>query len=70
MRLVPLYATTFVVGRILFRIGFGIDPMKRTSGMWTNFMSLFFVVCLTIYFMLTRGCLLTTSSEVLDKLEL
>ncbi len=67
MRLVPLYATTFVVGRILFRIGY---PTKRTWGIMINFLSQFFVVGLTIYFMFTRGCLSTASSEVPDKLEL
>ena len=55
MKLVPLYTMAFITGRILFRIGYGIHPMYRGWGVLINFLSSFFVVCLIIYFMVTRG---------------
>ena len=57
MRLVPLYSVAFVIGRVLFRIGYGIDPMKRGWGMWTNLLSTFYVIGFTVYCMYTRGFL-------------
>ena len=55
MRLVPLYAITFLVGRILFRIGYGVAFYYRGWGMRTNFMSQGFIIGLTVYLMITRG---------------
>ena len=55
MRLVPLYTTTFIVGRILFRIGYGISWKYRGCGMAMNFFSTWFITGLIIYFMFTRG---------------
>ena len=55
MRLVPLYTTTFIVGRILFRIGYGISWKYRGCGMAINFFSTGFITGLIIYFMFTRG---------------
>ena len=55
MRLVPLYTTTFIVGRILFRIGYGISWKYRGCGMAINFFSTWFITGLIIYFMFTRG---------------
>ena len=56
MRLVPLYTTTFIVGRILFRIGYGIDWIYRACGIQINFFSMWFITGLIVYFMFTRGC--------------
>ena len=55
MRLVPLYTTAFVIGRILFRIGYGISWKYRGCGMLVNFSSTWFITGLIIYFMFTRG---------------
>ena len=55
MRLVPLYTTAFVVGRILFRVGYGISWKYRGWGMHTNFISTGFIVGLIFYFMFSRG---------------
>ena len=55
MRLVPLYTTAFVIGRILFRIGYGIGWIYRACGMQINFISTWFIIGLTIYFMFMRG---------------
>lgn len=55
MRLVPLYATAFVVGRVIFRIGYGIHPNHRAWGVWINFLSNYLIVGLIAYFMYTRG---------------
>ena len=55
MRLVPLYTTAFIMGRILFRIGYGISWKYRGVGMHINFQSTWFITGLIIYFMFTRG---------------
>ena len=55
MRLVPLYTTTFIVGRILFRIGYGISWIYRACGIQINFFSMWFITGLIVYFMFTRG---------------
>ena len=55
MKLVPLYATAFIVGRILFRVGYGISPWYRSWGMYTNFSASGIVIGLIIYFLFTRG---------------
>ena len=55
MRLVPLYTTAFVIGRILFRVGFGISWRYRTWGMHMNLHSTVFIIALITYFMFTRG---------------
>ena len=44
MRLVPLYTTAFVIGRILFRIGYGIGWIYRACGMQINFISTWFII--------------------------
>ena len=66
MKLVPLYTTAFITGRILFRIGYGLNPLFRTWGMWTNFSSMIFIVGLTIYFMYTRGCMIGLVANTVD----
>lgn len=52
MRLIPLYSFIFVVGRVLFRIGY---PSHRTFGFTMNLLSSTFLGGLTVYFMITRG---------------
>ena len=55
MRLVPLYTTAFIMGRILFRIGYGISWKYRGFGMSINFISTGFITGLIVYFIFTRG---------------
>jgi len=55
MRLVPLYSTAFVIGRILFRLGYGISWKYRGCGMQINFTSTGFITGLIFYFMFSRG---------------
>ena len=55
MRLVPLYAMTFFVGRVLFRIGYGIAYYYRTWGIMVNFFSSWFMIVQITYFIFTRG---------------
>ena len=55
MRIIPLYSLAFIVGRVLFMIGYGISPKYRSVGMGTNFILTFFFIGYTIYLMYLRG---------------
>ena len=55
MRLIPLYSLTFVIGRVLFRVGYGINSGYRAWGMHTNMYASFFICGLIAYFAVTRG---------------
>ena len=55
MRIVPLYSLAFIVGRVLFMIGYSIDPQYRSFGMGINFNATFFFVGYIIYLMYLRG---------------
>lgn len=55
MRIIPLYTVVFVVGRVLFRIGYGIHPKYRLVGVEMNLCSNYFFAGLIIYLMYTRG---------------
>ena len=57
MRIVPLYTIVFVVGRILFRIGYSIGPQYRSAGMFMAFSSTVFMIGLNGYLMYSRGFL-------------
>ena len=55
MRIIPLYSLAFIVGRVLFMIGYSFDPKHRSIGMGINFnLSLFFIGYI-IYLMYLRG---------------
>lgn len=66
MRIIPLYSLAFIVGRVLFMIGYSIHPKHRSIGMGINFnLSLFFIGYI-IYLMYLRGFMygiLTDSSN-------
>ena len=64
MRLVPLYAMAFFVGRVLFRIGYGIAFYYRTWGIMVNFISQSFILGLIGYFMITRGFMFGISAVI------
>ncbi|MCG8626954.1 MAG: MAPEG family protein [Proteobacteria bacterium] len=55
MRIIPLYSLAFIVGRVLFMIGYGISPKYRSVGMGINFILTFFFIGYTIYLMYLRG---------------
>ena len=56
MRIIPLYSILFIIGRILFMIGYSISPnLYRFLGMLINIHSFFFFFGYTIYLMYIRG---------------
>lgn len=55
MRLVPLYSLLFVIGRILFRVGYGINSGFRVWGIHVNLYSSCFVIGLILYSVATQG---------------
>ena len=55
MRIIPLYSLSFIVGRILFMIGYTINPKYRSVGMSINFFTNIFCVGHMIHLMYTRG---------------
>ena len=55
MRIIPLYSLAFIVGRVLFMIGYSIDPKHRSIGMGINFNLSFFFIGYIIYLMYLRG---------------
>ena len=64
MRLVPLSAIAFFVGRVLFRVGYGIAYYYRGWGMSINFISQGFIIGLTGYLMFTRGFMFGIAAAV------
>ena len=52
LRLIPLYSFAFVLGRILYRVGY---PKHRTFGFTMTLFPSTFLGGLTIYFMFSRG---------------
>ena len=52
MRLIPLYSFVFVLGRILYRLGY---PNYRSMGFVMTLFPSIFLGGLTFYFMFTRG---------------
>lgn len=55
MRIIPLLSVTFIVGRILFMVGYSFSPKHRLLGMSMNFFSNFFSIGYIIYLMYIRG---------------
>ena len=55
LKLISINAIIFTVGRILFRIGYGIHPKYRGVGVWCFFTGQAVVLSLLIYFLYTRG---------------
>ena len=67
MRLIPLYSLTFVIGRALFRIGYGAsNSVFRLWGAHINMQASFFIITLIIYFMATRGFMFGIGDSVLQ----
>ena len=57
IKIVPICAITFTVGRILFFIGYKITPMYRATGMTVNFFSSILMAGYIIYLTYTKGML-------------
>lgn len=55
MRILPVYSILWLIGRILFSIGYGVHPKYRTFGMVINLLSTSFFIGVVGYLMYTRG---------------
>jgi uncharacterized MAPEG superfamily protein len=66
MKILPLYSIQWVVGRILFRIGYGIHPKYRSVGMLMNLLSAPSFLCVVGYMMYTRGFMYRISSGMAE----
>lgn len=57
MKLIPLYTAAFVIGRVLFRIGYGFRSFTvyRGFGMNINFGSNYCILAYIVYLMWTKG---------------
>ena len=55
LKLITLNAIVFTVGRILFRVGYGIHPKYRGVGVWCFFTGQALVLGLCVYFFYTHG---------------
>ena len=55
MTFIFLSMTVFVIGRIVFWIGYGIDPMYRTVGSMTSFLNIFCLLSMSIYHLYLHG---------------
>ena len=68
MKLVPLFVLSFVVGRILFIVGYKINPKFRVCGIMVNGGSTFLMLGLIGYFIYSRGLMATTNFNGKDEL--
>ena len=55
MCIIPLLSVAFIVGRILFMVGYSFSPMHRSLGMSVNIFSNFFSIGYIIYLMYIHG---------------
>ena len=63
MRIIPLYSLAFIVGRVLFMIGYSFGPLYRGTGMHINFNLSFFFIGYIIYLMYLRGFMYGTLTD-------
>ena len=68
LKLIPLNALVFTVGRILFRVGYGIHPKYRGVGVWCYFSEQFFMLSLCSYLLYTRGLMFGLVKEKMTPL--
>lgn len=64
MQILPVYSILWVVSRVLFIVGYKIDPKYRSLGMVTIFICSFFFIGLTGYLMYTRGFMYGVGSVI------
>ena len=55
IKIVPIYAITFVIGRILFVIGYRIHPFYRATGNTITFFATTTLMFYVLYLMFTKG---------------
>lgn len=55
LKLVALNALVFTVGRLLFRVGYGIHPKYRGVGVWCFMTGQALILSLCIYFLYSHG---------------
>ena len=77
MRIIPLYSLAFIVGRVLFMIGYSISPKYRAAGIAINFFTHFFIIGYIVYLMYIHGYMYgvpytpsSSTSDTLGKTEL
>lgn len=63
MKIIPLFATHWVIGRILFNIGYRIGSYYRALGMSMNIFATFFFLGLVCYLVYTRGFMYGISDQ-------
>ena len=63
MRIIPLYSLAFIVGRVLFMIGYSISPKHRSYGIAINFFTTFFFIGYIFYLIYLRGFVYGTDSS-------
>ena len=55
MKIVPIFVLAFIIGRILFRIGYGISPYYRSLGITITFVNTSLLAIYVMYLMFTNG---------------
>lgn len=55
MKIIPLYSLLWIIGRVLFNIGYRIHPKYRSLGMLISLVTTAFFIAVTGYLMCTRG---------------
>ena len=55
LRLLPVYSFVFTLSRVLFRIGYGMDPLYRAVGMIMTFVSNYIMIGMVLYYSWTKG---------------
>ena len=63
MKIIPLYSLAFIVGRVLFMIGYSIHPKYRGTGILINFFLSFFFIGYIIYLMYVHGFMYGTLTD-------
>ena len=58
MKVIPIYSGLWVLGRMLFRIGYGINPRYRTLGMGIHNCTSFYFFFLIFYLIFSRGLMI------------
>ena len=64
MKILPLYAILWLLGRVLFRIGYGVNQKWRGFGMLTNVFSSAAIFVVLFYLAFTRGFLSSAPAAI------
>ena len=63
LRILPVYSFLWVIGRILFAVGYKIHPKYRSVGMLSTFLALSLFFVYIVYLMYTRGFMYGVETE-------